>query len=92
LVGLDEKTQHLMLNTIIGQKLSVREVEAMVKNMKDIHKISPQKIDTPSYDFSEFKTKLSELGYSVKYSKNKLTIEFENEQQIKKLYEKIVNN
>jgi len=34
LVGLDEKNQTLMLNSIIGQKLSVREVENIIKSLK----------------------------------------------------------
>jgi len=34
LVGLTEKEQQVMVNSIIGQKLSVRDVEAMIKNMK----------------------------------------------------------
>ncbi len=33
-VGLDEKEQSLIIDSIIGQKLSVRDVEQMVKKMK----------------------------------------------------------
>ena len=35
IVGLDEKDQILVLNTITGQKLSVRETENLVKKIKD---------------------------------------------------------
>ncbi len=35
LVGLDEKRQKVIIDSIIGQKLSVRDVEKMVKNSKD---------------------------------------------------------
>jgi len=34
LVGLDEKRQKIIIDSIIGQKLSVRDVEKMVKNSK----------------------------------------------------------
>jgi len=34
LVGLDEKKQKIIIDSIIGQKLSVRDVEKMVKNNK----------------------------------------------------------
>jgi ParB family chromosome partitioning protein len=34
LVGLDEKKQKILIDSIIGQKLSVRDVEKMVKNNK----------------------------------------------------------
>jgi len=40
LVGLDEKKQKVILDSIIGQKLSVRDTENMVRN----HKENPQKI------------------------------------------------
>jgi len=35
LVGLDEKKQKVIINSVIGQKLSVRETENMVKNHKE---------------------------------------------------------
>jgi ParB family chromosome partitioning protein len=42
LVGLDEKKQRVIIDSIIGQKLSVRETENMVKN----HKENPNKSAT----------------------------------------------
>jgi len=35
LVGLDDKRQKIIIDSIIGQKLSVRDVEKMVKNRKE---------------------------------------------------------
>jgi len=35
LVGLDEKKQKVIIDSIIGQKLSVRDAEKMVKNHKE---------------------------------------------------------
>ena len=35
LVGLDIKDEETIVNTIVGQKLSVRETEALVKNLKN---------------------------------------------------------
>ena len=43
LVGLDEKKQKVIIDSVIGQKLSVRETEHMVKN----HKANPTKNTTP---------------------------------------------
>lgn len=34
LVGLDEEKQELILNSIIGQKLSVRQTEDLVRDFK----------------------------------------------------------
>lgn len=83
LVGLDEKQQQLVVNSIIGQKLSVREVENIIKNMKSID--DSKKADLvlkKTFDFSSIKDKMKKMGYRSKSSANKLTIEFENELQI----------
>jgi len=82
LVGLEEKSQQLIVNSIVGQKLSVREVEGMVKSMKTDNHVSIKKIDTVSYNFIDIKEKFISLGYKVKTSKKTLTLEFENEEQI----------
>ena len=92
LVGLDEKTQQLIVNTIIGQKLSVREVETMIKNLKnkeEVQKVSAKQIN---YNFSTVEAKFNEIGFKTKSSGNKLTIEFKNEQQIEELLAKLSKN
>ena len=85
LVGLDEKQQQLVVNSIIGQKLSVREVEAMIKNMKQESTKPIQKPQKFSYDFSNLQGKFLDLGFKSKISNNKLVIEFEDETQIKNM-------
>ncbi|WP_373005195.1 ParB/RepB/Spo0J family partition protein [Sulfurimonas sp.] len=82
LIGLDEKQQQLMVNSIIGQKLSVREVESIIKNMKEEKKSSDVKSSFVEYDFSDIKERFDNMGFNVKTSKNKLTIEFNAESQI----------
>jgi len=82
IIGLDEKEQQLIVNSIIGQKLSVREVESIIKDMKDDKKPSPSKNQSNKYDFSDIKERFDSLGLKVKTSNNKLTIEFDNESQI----------
>ncbi len=85
LVGLDEKQQQLIVNSIVGQKLSVRDVESMIKNMKnDEPKIIKKQQQSFSYDFSDVKNKFNTLGLKSKVTKNKLTIEFDSEAQIEK--------
>ena len=84
LVGLDEKQQQLIVNSIIGQKLSVREVEAMIKNIKDTQPaIKKENIDI-SYDFSNLKDRFNSYGLKTKSSKNTITIEFDSENEIEK--------
>jgi ParB family chromosome partitioning protein len=83
LVGLDEKQQQLIVNSIIGQKLSVREVESMIKQIKSKNLEPSKKVNNISYDFSDVKDLFSSLGYKVKTSNKSFTIEFDNEDQIK---------
>ncbi|MCK9492397.1 MAG: ParB/RepB/Spo0J family partition protein [Sulfurimonas sp.] len=82
IIGLDEKEQQLIVNSIIGQKLSVREVESIIKDMKDEKKPASIKSQSNKYDFSDIKDRFDSLGLKVKTSNNKLTIEFDNESQV----------
>lgn len=82
LVGLDEKQQQLIVNSIIGQKLSVREVEATIKSMKSSKSDTSEKRADVSYDFKEIKDKLSELGFKSKSSSKTLTIDFDSKDQL----------
>jgi len=82
IVGLDDKAQQLIVNSIVGQKLSVRETEVMIKNMKNSKIVPTTTLKVPSYDFSNLHTKFDTLGLKIKTSKKSLTIEFENEAQI----------
>lgn len=82
LVGLDEKQQQLIVNSIVGQKLSVREVEATIKSIKSNKSESSNKAEVILYDFEDIKDKLSSLGFKAKNSNRSLTIEFDNENQI----------
>ena len=83
LVGLSDKQQQVIVNSIIGQKLNVREVELMVKNLKE-EKTAVSKKDTlPSYDFSDVQDAFNYLGFKSKSSDNKITIQFDNENQVK---------
>jgi len=84
MVGLDEKDQQLILNSIVGQKLSVREVETMIKSMKnrDVQTDTSTKERQNSYDFSQLKQKLNDLGLDAKSAKNKITIDFASQAEI----------
>lgn len=87
LVGLDEKTEVMIADTIVGQKLSVRDSEDLIKSIKSrTSQNEPiQKIDT--IEIKEIKTikniveELTTLGFVSKKSGNKLVINFENEDE-----------
>jgi len=85
LVGFNEAEQRLLVDTIIGQRLSVREAELIVKNKKlkfNNESYIPQK----SIDFViNHKDIISKkLPFSFKLKGNKLEIKFENEKELKK--------
>ena len=88
LVGLDEKDQTMMVNSIIGQKLSVREVEHIIKGMKQpptaIKKSS--KKETPDENqqlyLMELHEKLKELGIKSVVSSDKITLQFSDQNQV----------
>ena len=83
LVGLDEKEQQIVVNSIIGQKLSVREVEQMIKGMKrDTQESTPKSVKKTNYDFTPLKEKFDQVGVKYKTSGNKVTLEFSSEDEI----------
>jgi ParB family chromosome partitioning protein len=82
LVGLDEKEQQLMVNSIVGQKLSVREVEAMIKLKKSVENPPQIKKEVVKYNFTNIKDKLEFFGYKIKTTSNSLTINFDSESEI----------
>lgn len=84
LVGLTEKEQQLLVDSIIGQKLSVRDAEKVVKNLKEdlsssvVHQSKVEEI----YDFTDLKSKLEILGVKISTSKQSVTLHFDSEDDI----------
>ncbi len=93
LVGLDKKEEESVVNTILGQKLSVRDTEIIVKQIKDGKKSkSEQKSRSTTVYLKELDfavKKLSQLGIKSKKRDNKLIIEFKNGKEIEKFLNKI---
>ena len=92
LVGLEEKDEQTVVNTILGQKLSVRETEQLVKKLKnsefrvdDIKK----KETKENFEFSPLEQKLKSFGLKTKTKAHSITIEFENSESINQFLEKI---
>lgn len=83
MIGLSDKDQVVVMNSIIGQKLTVREVENMVKNFKDEPAPQPKKVPaSPQYDFSRLHVKMAEIGLKADVKNNKLTINFQSEEEL----------
>ncbi len=86
LVGVTPKEQKLIVDTIIGQKLSVREAEQLVKKIKTTNeeKSSPAYIQREDYGWVDELAKELEsiLPFQYKFKKNKLEITFQNKDEL----------
>ena len=88
LVGLDEKDQITMVNSIIGQKLSVREVENIIKGMKQLKnpakKSSPKEKEDENNQLylMELHKKLKNLGIKSVVASDRITLQFDDQKQV----------
>lgn len=82
ILGLESNEQAMMIDSIIGQKLSVRDVESMVKKIKLPATSSTPSFEVEGLDFTALKKQLDALGYKCGTKGYKLTIEFKNNEQI----------
>jgi ParB family chromosome partitioning protein len=97
LVTLNEKEQAMVVDTIVGQRLSVRDTETLVKQIKssmDINdsKDSPIQTRPSSYDFETVTGYLQDLGYKTTSKSNKITIEFKSEDDVVNFYKTLQNS
>lgn len=82
LVGLDEKKQKIVIDSVIGQKLSVRETENMVKNYKGDVSENVPKTPTPSL-LEKYTDALAEtLPFKHKLKAKSIEITFNNEKEV----------
>jgi ParB family chromosome partitioning protein len=82
ILGLDPKEQSMMIDSVIGQKLSVRDVESMVKKIKLPSTSSTSAVEEEGLNFDALKKRLNTFGYKCGTKGYKLTIEFEDNGQI----------
>ena len=89
LVGLDEKEQNMMVDSIIGQKLSVRDVETMTKQMKNPATPKPAQSAPGGFDFADLHRLLNDYGFKSSSSGRKVTIEFGDEAAVEAFLERL---
>ncbi|MBP9615471.1 MAG: ParB/RepB/Spo0J family partition protein [Aliarcobacter sp.] len=89
MLGLSNDEQKMVCDSIIGQKLSVRETEKLVKELKEKNSDKPKKNkEISSYDINPLKNlmnKLQENDLKVKVEKNYFKIEFNSQDDIDKI-------
>ncbi|WP_024953849.1 ParB/RepB/Spo0J family partition protein [Sulfurospirillum arcachonense] len=91
-VGLDSNDEQTVVNTILGQKLSVRETEQLVKKIKNTEQksdISKNKQIKETLEFTSLEKRLNSFGLKTKTKAHSITIEFENSESIDQFLEKI---
>ncbi|HIP51292.1 MAG TPA: ParB/RepB/Spo0J family partition protein [Campylobacterales bacterium] len=86
LVGFDEREQKVLVDTIIGQKLSVRESEILAKkkkaNEEDDDTVEIKKIES---FVTNYESKIKErLPFAYKVKNNALEINFKDSEEIEK--------
>lgn len=83
IVGMEQNEQSLMIDSIIGQKLSVRDVEQMAKSMK-VPRETPMKQEAKRNElyFDKLRSHLEHLGLKTSIKGSKITLEFETNSQI----------
>jgi ParB family chromosome partitioning protein len=89
MIGLTTEDQKKICDTIIGQKLSVRETEKLIKDLKqkDTPKPKKEKV-TNSYNISNLKSFAEFLKndkIKAKIDKNSIKIEFNSQEDIDKI-------
>lgn len=93
LVGLDPKDEETIVNTILGQKLSVRETELLVKKLKNNEesngKASKSTGDLLPENIISLQSKLKSLGHKTSIKNSAVTIHFENSQAIDSFLEQL---
>ena len=91
IVGLEPNDEKTAVDTIIGQRLSVRETENLVKNLKN--KLPPKtalKLDERYLErLTNLKDIFSKFDIPVKIKGKKITIEFDDVADIDRLINKI---
>lgn len=91
MLGLDDELQKKVADSIFGQKLSVRETENLVRELKNDKEKANKKIikkDKSSYDFKPLESAIENLKKSnlkVKAEKNYFKIEIRSQEDIEKI-------
>lgn len=82
LVGLEQKDEKMLVDSIIGQKLNVRDTEKIVKKIKHNESLPNQEFQD---EMKKLKQILNHLGFDCKNKNNDFVIHLESIDKIKKL-------
>ncbi len=82
LIGLDEEKQKILIQSILGQKLSVRDTEKLIKNYREKRNVS-QLAKQQNFILKSYEDRLRQaLPFTYKIKANGIEIKFNNEDEI----------
>ena len=91
MLGLDDESQRIVADSIIGQNLSVREAEQLIKEIKSSAQ-KPEKVTRKSskqnFDFTPLENVIKKFGENdikIKAEKNFFKIEIKSQEDIEKI-------
>ncbi|EAH5759302.1 ParB/RepB/Spo0J family partition protein [Campylobacter coli] len=84
LVGLDKEDEKVLVDSILGQKLSVRDTERLVQKVKNKENIEDEEFESSMQNLKQI---LNKIGFMCKNNKKELIIRLDNIDKIKKLTE-----
>lgn len=84
LVGLDKEDEKVLIDSILGQKLSVRDTERLVQKVKNKENIEDEEFESSMQNLKQI---LNKIGFMCKNNKKELIIRLDNIDKIKKLTE-----
>lgn len=95
IVGLTEEEQKVIIDSIIGQKLSVRETEILVKQIKDSENLE-EKVTTKKSNFnfdslSNIQETLAKSNLDVKIDNNYFKIKINSQEDIENISKAFLN-
>ena len=89
MLGLSDNEQKMVCDSVIGQKLSVRETEKLVKDLKNrINPSTKKQAKASEFDFKPLSNVVSKLeanGLKIKAEKNYLKIQINSQEDIEKI-------
>ena len=91
LVGLEPNEEKKIVNSIINQKLSVREAENLVRDLKgnSVPKKTAEKSTKDSFDFASLTQELERIVKKIKVKNNSITLEFDSQESIDILLKRV---
>lgn len=93
----DKKQQYELANKIFDEKLSVREIEKLVKDIKNPKKPKEKKVIENSFIYTDLENRLKEvMGTKVNIAskgngKGKIEIEYYSNEELERMFDMIIS-